>query len=73
MVHERWYSEELQTVVLTESKDPMAGDITYRLAGIQRGNPPAALFEIPPDYKVEEGENEILRKVQIMEQMEQKR
>ena len=54
VVSERWYSPELHTVVLRETKDPMAGNTTYRLTNIQRGDPPAMIFEIPPDYAVNE-------------------
>jgi hypothetical protein len=55
IVHESWFSPELQAVVLSETKDPLSGDITYRLTNIQRANPPASLFEVPSDYNVQEG------------------
>ncbi|MCW5978637.1 MAG: hypothetical protein KIT09_11195 [Bryobacteraceae bacterium] len=67
ITHESWYSPELQVMVLSESKDPMAGDTTYRLTNIQRTSPPASLFEAPPDYRVEEG-GMIHRRIRIKEE-----
>ena len=54
-VTERWYSPELQVVVLSIHKDPYVGDNVYRLTNISRSEPPPALFEVPADYKVVEG------------------
>lgn len=54
VVHEQWYSPELQTVVLTKHKDPRAGETTYKLSGIRRGEPAASLFEVPAGYTVKE-------------------
>lgn len=51
---ERWYSPELQTTVMTKSSDPRTGDTVFRLTNIQRTEPPASMFEVPPDYKVED-------------------
>jgi hypothetical protein len=55
MVRERWYSPELQAVVMSRSVDPRLGETTYRLTNIQRGEPSHSLFEIPADYEVVEG------------------
>jgi hypothetical protein len=55
IVRERWYSPELQAVVMSRSSDPRMGETTYRLTNVQRGEPDRALFEIPEDYKVVEG------------------
>ena len=52
-VSERWYSPELQVVVLTRRSDPRFGDTVYRLTNIVRAEPPPDLFEVPPDYQVE--------------------
>ena len=54
IVNERWYSPELQTVVLSRRSDPRFGETTYRLTNIVRAEPPAELFQVPPDYRVEE-------------------
>jgi len=51
-VSERWYSPELQTVVMTKRSDPRFGDTVYRLTNIQRTEPPSLLFEVPSDYTV---------------------
>jgi hypothetical protein len=55
IVSERWYSPELQVVVLSSHKDPFAGENVYRLTNINRAEPAAALFEVPRDYTVVEG------------------
>jgi hypothetical protein len=55
IVDERWYSPELQVVVMTRHSDPRFGETTYRLTGIQRGEPSASLFQVPSDYTVKEG------------------
>jgi hypothetical protein len=54
-VNERWYSPELQTIVLTKNSDPRMGETTYRLTNINRGEPDPSLFQVPADYTVEEG------------------
>ena len=51
-VSERWYSPELQTIVMTKRSDPRFGETVYRLTNIQRTEPPASLFELPSDYTV---------------------
>jgi hypothetical protein len=55
IVEERWYSPELQTLVLSKRTDPMSGDMTYRLTNINRNEPVRSLFEVPSDYKIKEG------------------
>ena len=52
IVDERWYSPELQVVVMTRHSDPRTGETTYRLTNISRAEPPAALFQVPSDYAV---------------------
>jgi hypothetical protein len=55
IVDERWYSPELQVVVMTRHSDPRFGETTYRLTNIQRAEPSASLFQVPSDYTVKEG------------------
>lgn len=62
IVTERWYSPELQAVVLSDTKDPMSGDVIYRLANIQRGDPSPSMFQLPPGYTIS-GEGSIHRKI----------
>ncbi|HEV3199146.1 MAG TPA: hypothetical protein VGZ73_14635 [Bryobacteraceae bacterium] len=54
VVTEVWYSGELQTVVLSKRTDPRTGETVTRLASVSRSEPPHALFEVPPDFKVTE-------------------
>jgi hypothetical protein len=55
IIHERWYSPELQTLLLSKHSDPRWGETTYKLLNIHRGEPDRSLFSlpapIPPDGK----------------------
>ncbi|HET6975387.1 MAG TPA: hypothetical protein VFI24_03630 [Pyrinomonadaceae bacterium] len=55
IVSERWYSPELQLVVMTRHSDPRFGETTYKLTNINRSEPAKSLFEVPSDYTVKEG------------------
>jgi TonB family protein len=52
IVNERWYSSELQTVIMTKQSDPRFGETVYRLANIDRSEPDKSLFQVPADYTV---------------------
>ncbi len=52
ITYERWYSIDLQAVVMTKQSDPRFGETTYELTNIQRIEPPASLFQVPPDDKI---------------------
>jgi hypothetical protein len=54
IVDERWYSPELQVVVMTRHSDPRYGETTYRLTNISRTEPAATLFQVPSDYSLKE-------------------
>ncbi|HKP88019.1 MAG TPA: hypothetical protein VJZ26_18085 [Blastocatellia bacterium] len=54
IVVERWYSPELQQVVMHKHTDPRFGETSYRLTGINRGEPARSLFEVPSEYTVKE-------------------
>jgi hypothetical protein len=54
IVAERWYSPELQQVVMSKQSDPRFGETTYRLTNINRSEPSRSLFELPSDYTVKE-------------------
>ncbi len=54
IVFERWYSAELQTVVMTRHADPRFGETSYRLTNISRDEPARTLFDVPPGYAVKE-------------------
>ena len=55
IVSERWYSPELQLVVMTRHSDPRTGETTYKLTNINRSEPAKSLFEVPADYTIKEG------------------
>jgi hypothetical protein len=54
IVVERWYSPELQQVVMHKHVDPRFGETSYRLTSINRSEPSRSLFEVPTDYTVKE-------------------
>src|SRR5215510_12425061 len=54
-VNERWYSPELQAVVMSKNSDPRMGETTYRLTNIVRSEPDPSLFQVPSDYTVKDG------------------
>lgn len=55
IVTERWFSPELNTVVMSRHSDPRMGETTFRLTQVSRGEPERSLFEVPADYTVKEG------------------
>ena len=55
IVSERWYSPELELVVMTRHSDPRTGETTYKLTNINRSEPAKSLFEVPSDYTIKEG------------------
>jgi hypothetical protein len=55
VVSESWFSPELQVVVMSKNSDPRMGETSYRLTGINRSEQSRSLFEVPADYKIEEG------------------
>ena len=54
IVSERWYSPELQLVVMTRHSDPRSGETTYKLTNINRTEPAKSLFEVPAGFTVKE-------------------
>jgi TonB family protein len=69
IVSERWYSPELQTVVMTKHSDPRFGETSYRLTNINRSEPARTLFEVPSDYALKE--EPLRRPVRMMRKTEQ--
>ena len=55
IVSERWYSPDLQIVVMSKHSDPRFGNSSYTLTNIQRNEPDASLFSVPAGYTVKEG------------------
>ncbi len=56
---ETWYSPDLKLLIMSKSSDPRMGETTYKLTNISRAEPDPALFQIPADYTVKEGANEV--------------
>jgi hypothetical protein len=52
VVTERWYSADLQMVVMTKRSDPRSGDTVFQMTSIARTEPAATLFQVPADYTV---------------------
>jgi hypothetical protein len=54
IVSERWYSPQIQAVVMSRHSDPRYGETTYRLTNISRDEPDSTLFTVPADFTVKE-------------------
>jgi hypothetical protein len=54
VVSERWYSQELQVLVMSKHSDPRMGETVYKLTNINRAEPLHSMFEVPPDYTISE-------------------
>ncbi|HKX33531.1 MAG TPA: hypothetical protein VJ302_37985, partial [Blastocatellia bacterium] len=54
IVHERWYSPELQATLLSRHNDPRWGETVYKLLNINRHTPDRSLF-IPPPRSAPQG------------------
>jgi hypothetical protein len=65
-VNERWYSPELQTVIMSKHSDPRMGETLYRLTNIKLGDPHPSLFQIPSDYTIvtEDAPMRVMRKIE---------
>lgn len=61
IVSERWYSSDLQVLVMSKDTDPRMGETTYQLTNVSRVEPVPSLFEVPPDYQVNDLSNEVQR------------
>ncbi len=55
ITNERWYSPDLQMVVMSKRSDPFVGETTFQLTNIQKQEPDASLFQVPSDYAVKQG------------------
>jgi hypothetical protein len=54
VVNERWYSSELQVLVMSRHSDPRMGETVYKLTNINRAEPLHSMFEVPADYTISE-------------------
>jgi hypothetical protein len=55
IVTERWYSPDLQMVVMTKRTDPRMGETSFQMTNIARQEPAASLFQVPADYTLKQG------------------
>jgi hypothetical protein len=53
IVTERWYSNDIDAIVLHRHSDPRFGERIYRLVNVVRGDPSPDLFQVPQGYEVE--------------------
>jgi hypothetical protein len=53
MVTETWRSPDLNIDVRTMTTDPRSGERTTQIKSLSRAEPDPALFQVPPDYKVQ--------------------
>ncbi|MET0626782.1 MAG: hypothetical protein ABW250_27865 [Pyrinomonadaceae bacterium] len=56
IVSERWFSPELQVIVMSRQSNPSVGEKVYRLTDITLVEPAPTLFEIPAGYGVVDGD-----------------
>ena len=54
IVTERWYSPDLQMVVMTKRTDPRMGETSFQMTNITRQEPAASLFQVPADYALKQ-------------------
>jgi len=55
---ESWYSDELQTMVMSKHSDPRTGEESFRLSNIRRSEPGSYLFQAPAGYQINERKNQ---------------
>lgn len=55
-VTERWFSPELQLIVMSRHVDPIAGEHIFKLVNIRRSEPAVELFLVPTGFRVENGQ-----------------
>jgi hypothetical protein len=56
IVTERWYSEDIDAMVLQRFSDPRFGETTYQLVNVVRGEPSPDLFQVPQGYEIKTAE-----------------
>lgn len=53
-VHEVWYAPGLKMLVKSSTSNAQSGEHTFQLTRLSRADQPAALFQVPADYRVVE-------------------
>jgi hypothetical protein len=62
IVSERWYSPDLQILLMGKRSDPRTGEMIYRLTNISRAELARSLFEAPADFTIKEEKVELRKK-----------
>ena len=52
---ERWMSPDLQIEIKSIHNDPRMGQTTHSVTNINRAEPDTSLFQVPSDYKIDDG------------------
>ena len=52
IVYEKWYSKDLQMIVMSKHSDPRSGEQTYKLTDVRREEPASILFSPPAEYRI---------------------
>jgi hypothetical protein len=52
IVTERWFSDDIDAMVLQRFSDPRVGETIYRLVNVVRGEPSRDLFQVPQGYEI---------------------
>lgn len=60
ITQETWYSPDLQIVLQSIHNDPRSGQTTYSITNLQRGEPDASLFQVPPGYTIENLRSQVI-------------
>ncbi len=50
IVSEKWFSPDLQMVIMSKRNDPRMGETIYTVSDIHRANPEPSLFQVPSGY-----------------------
>lgn len=53
-VYETWIAQDLRMLVRSVVKNPVSGELNFRLTAINRAEQPRALFEAPASYRISE-------------------
>ena len=64
IVDEQWRSPDLQVIVLSSHNDPRMGETVYSLVNVSRADPAASLFQVPPDYTLQDKGPVVIQKIE---------
>lgn len=59
IVTERWYSKDIDAMVLQRFSDPRFGETVYQLVNVVRGDPSPDLFQVPQGYELRSADEPI--------------